>query len=155
MGMFAPYKATAAGANPWVTALKYFAVSGTKPAPVIGWDDDTAKGIDALTTTANTSIVVKFLADDDSSTETIATISNTVNSGERSIELYPQGCRGKHSFALQFEWSNGAKVKTDYIQVGAPFSLDYLRIPLAQAIAASFVGTIKMPIKYKISVEND
>jgi hypothetical protein len=155
MGLNNILKATASGANPHVTALKYFIPSATKPQPVVGWKDDSAKGLDKLATTSNTSITVKFLADDESVSETVATINNTNNSGERSIQLLPKGCRGGHSFALQFEWSNGAVARTGKAVIGKPFALDYLRIPLSQAIAATFVGTIKTPVFWKVSVESD
>ena len=155
MGVNNILKATASGANPHVTALKYFSPSATKPQPIIGWKDDSAKGLDKLATTSSTAITVKFMADDESATETVATINNTANPGERSVQLYPKGCRGDHSFTLQFEWSNGAIARSGKVTVGKPFSLEYLRIPLSQAIAATFVGTIKTPIVWKVSVESD
>lgn len=49
-------KATAAGANPWVTALKYLEQTSKGVRPIIGWDDDSGKGLDKYSTTYGTSI---------------------------------------------------------------------------------------------------
>ncbi len=45
-------KSTSAGANGWVTALKYVTQSSNKiRMPIVGWKDDSTKGIDAISTT--------------------------------------------------------------------------------------------------------
>lgn len=52
-----PFKATSAGANGWVTAVKYLEdANNSRRRPVIGWDDDSAKGLDKISTTYGTSV---------------------------------------------------------------------------------------------------
>ena len=54
-GIQTPFKATSAGANPHVTALKFVEhASNSKLRPIIGWSDDSAKGLDKLSTTYGT-----------------------------------------------------------------------------------------------------
>ena len=55
MGVHNILKATSAGASPNVTALKYF-TQGAKAQPIVGWSDESAKGLDKLSTTYGTSI---------------------------------------------------------------------------------------------------
>lgn len=50
-------KSTSAGANPHVTALKYLTQASNKiNQPVIGFDDDSAKGLDKISTTYGTNV---------------------------------------------------------------------------------------------------
>ena len=51
-------KSSATGANPYVTCLKYFAQSPAMPQPLIGYDDDSTKGLDKVSTTYDTSYFV-------------------------------------------------------------------------------------------------
>lgn len=54
-GVHGILKSSSAGANPYVTCLRYFAQSPEKPQPIIGWDDDSNKGLDKISTTYGTS----------------------------------------------------------------------------------------------------
>lgn len=73
------------GNNPMVTALKYVTHSSNKiRQPIVGWKDDTTKGIDKVTTGGGTSV-----------------------------------------------W------RSQVFRVGKPFSLNRIRIPLTQAVAAN------------------
>lgn len=50
-GVHGILKNSGSGANPWVTCLRYFSQDASKPQPIIGWDDDSAKGLDKISTT--------------------------------------------------------------------------------------------------------
>lgn len=51
MGIHNILRATGTGNNPWVTAVKYLQQDGNLTQPIVGWDDDTDKGLDKLSTT--------------------------------------------------------------------------------------------------------
>ncbi|MCK9370798.1 hypothetical protein M0R04_12885 [Candidatus Dojkabacteria bacterium] len=52
LGIHNILRASGTGANPWVTAVKYLSTSSGKiTQPVIGFDDDTSKGLDKISTT--------------------------------------------------------------------------------------------------------
>lgn len=55
MGVHNILKTTSAGANGNVTSLKYVQ-QGASKQPIVGWSDDSAKGIDELSTTYGTSV---------------------------------------------------------------------------------------------------
>lgn len=57
MGVHVPLRATAVGANPWVTAVKYVQVNGKIIQPIIGWEDDTTVGLDKITTGAGDGVI--------------------------------------------------------------------------------------------------
>jgi hypothetical protein len=154
MGMHCILKATTAGTVPQITALKYHEFSATKIQPLVGWKDGTpAYGIDALATTASSAIVVKFFSDVETSGVTIGTVNNTNNPGEKEIEYCINDCRGNQECYLQFEYSNGAKFKTEKIIMPDNFALNYLRFKLNAAVGATFVGSIRLPIELDLSVE--
>lgn len=53
--MHVPYKASSSGTTPTVTALKFVEhASFLKPQPIIGWTDDSGKGLDKASTTYGT-----------------------------------------------------------------------------------------------------
>lgn len=154
MGVQCILKATAGSTSPMVTALKYHEFSPNKIQPIIGWKDGSPDyGIDKPTTTANTSLVVKFFSDVETSGITIGTVNNTNNSGDQEIEYYIYDCRGKKNWYLQFEYSNGAKIKSEKFIEQGKFALNYIKFNLADVVAASFVGTIQLPIEADVSLE--
>lgn len=57
MGIQTPFKASSSGANPMVTTVKYIQhASNVKRFPIIGWSDDSAKGLDKSSTTYGVSV---------------------------------------------------------------------------------------------------
>lgn len=57
MGLHVPLRATSAGINPVVTAVKYVEQDGKIIQPIIGWKDDTGYGLDKITTGSGDSII--------------------------------------------------------------------------------------------------
>lgn len=56
-GLFTPFKATSAGANQNVTAVKFLEqANNSRLRPIIGWSDDSAKGLDKISTTYGVSV---------------------------------------------------------------------------------------------------
>jgi hypothetical protein len=138
MGLHNILRATGTGANPWVTCLKYTQQDGNLDQPIIGWtDDDTAKGLDKISTTygdynvwqsttyrlgrefsiqkmyiplsvaigANTTFTIKFV--DDTGATTLHTVNNTNNTGQRIIEIQPEGVFYNKGY-FQLEWTGTA-----------------------------------------------
>jgi len=52
MGIHTPFKASSSGTNGWVSAIRLFEqASAAKTRPIIGWSDDSGKGLDKISTT--------------------------------------------------------------------------------------------------------
>jgi len=162
-GMHNILLANSSGTTPQVTALRYFLQGDADLQPVIGWKSSNAYGLDRLTTTANTSLVVKAYFDNASSNTTIATIDNTTLrfASHKQFDLQSECLRGKNDFYLQFEWSNGSVFRTEKEVIGKSFNISRIRFSLATALAAkadsatAFVGTIELPVFISIDEETD
>jgi len=137
MGLHNILRANATGANPWVTALKYTQQDGNLDQPIVGYDDDTEKGLSKLSTTYGDynvfqdttyrfgrefklrelrlplsvaiSTNTSFIVKfiDDTGATTLATINNTNNAGQRNIKLNPEATFYNKGY-LQIEWTGTA-----------------------------------------------
>jgi len=116
-------------------------------------------GLDKITTTANTSLVVKVFLDNGSSNVTLATIATTTENNRftsrKKIDLKTSEIRGLNDFYVQFEWSNGAIYRSEKENITGAFNIDRIRFNLGDIIDASFVGSVQMPILVDVSPESD
>jgi len=143
MGLHNILRGSGTGANPMVTCLKYpKQTSGSIVQPIIGWDDDTAKGLDKISTTYGNnnvwqsemlrisrdfqinevrfSVTPKIAANmaftvkfvHDGGISTLGTINNTNNSGEYQIKLNPAETFYNKGRFL-IEWTGSALVSIE------------------------------------------
>jgi hypothetical protein len=137
MGVHNILKSTSAGANPLVTTLLYKEQGPTKQ-PLVGWKDDSAKGLDKLGTTYSSNVwrsqmfnigkngflkhiriplaqdiaanmtITAKVYLDDASTSITLPVINSTNFTGKFISIYPDAAQFKNNFFIELTWSGTA-----------------------------------------------